>query len=94
MKNRIVYTLVILFITAASFAKGVQKELKVHGDCMGCKVKIEDALDVKGITYADWNYETKILVIKFNDNKIEYKEIEALIKELGYKVEEVEQKEG
>ena len=90
MEKRTIFLIAVLFFSLTSLGKTVQTELKVHGDCMGCKVKIEDALDIKGITYAEWDHETKILVLKYNDTKVTIDEIKTIINELGYKVEDPE----
>lgn len=42
---------------------------KVYGECGQCKKRIEDAAQVKGVSSAKWNVETKILSLTYNPSK-------------------------
>ncbi|MEY3050601.1 MAG: hypothetical protein RLY31_386 [Bacteroidota bacterium] len=39
---------------------------KVLGNCGMCKQRIEKAVTVKGVKYAVWDEETKLLTVRFN----------------------------
>jgi copper chaperone len=86
MKKLISLTILFSFISLIALASSKQATFEVKGDCMGCKVKIEDALDIKGVTYANWNFDTNILVVKYNESKIELDTIREIVEELGYEV--------
>lgn len=86
MKKSITLIVLSVFVAIAAFAGTKQVTFDVNGDCHGCKVKIEDALDVKGITYANWDIETGILVVKFKDSKMDVETIKKLVEELGYEI--------
>ena len=49
---------------------------KVYGNCGMCKKTIESALqDQKGMSSAEWNKETKMMTVAFNEHEINLKEI-------------------
>jgi mercuric ion binding protein len=74
----------IMVSTVAVFAKPITKKIKVEGECDMCKDKIEAALDIPGVSFAEWDVESKMLTVRFNDKKINEDEIHTLMSELGY----------
>ena len=68
MKHPILFTL--LFISTVLFAKNITSRIEVKANCKICKEKIEKTLDIPGISHADWNKETKILTVRYNDKKV------------------------
>lgn len=70
--------------TVGVFAKSITKTIQVKGNCGMCKEKIETALDIPGITFAEWNKETKMLTVRYNDKKISEDDIHKTISNLGY----------
>ena len=46
----------------------------VNGICGMCKKRIENTLDIKGVTFASWDEETQICNVTFNSKKITEKE--------------------
>ena len=55
MKNQFLITFMcILFILPAA-AKDVKISFYVNGKCGMCEERIENALDIKGIKFADWS---------------------------------------
>jgi len=62
---------------------------KVYGNCGMCKKTIEASLqDVKGVTYSNWNEDSKMMEVKFNEEEISLDEIKKLIASVGYDTEE------
>ena len=57
---------------------------KVWGNCEMCKETIESSLKVDGITKADWNTESKIMTIAYDDKKITLDQIQKNIASVGY----------
>ena len=57
---------------------------KVWGNCDMCKETIEGSLKVDGITKADWNTESKIMTIAYDDKKISLDQIQKNIATVGY----------
>ena len=49
-----------------------------------CKDKIETALDIPGISFAEWDVESKILTVRYNDKKVKEDNIHSIISNLGY----------
>lgn len=71
-------------LTIGLFAKNITKTITVKGECDKCKDKIETALDIPGISFAEWNKETRILTVRYNDNKVSENDIHTTISNLGY----------
>ena len=69
--------------------KKVEKTFRVEGKCGMCKDRIEEAVDVKGVKYADWNVESKMLKVIYNSEKISLEEIKKHIADAGHDTEDV-----
>jgi hypothetical protein len=68
MKTKIIFIITILLIALMSFIAQNSKSvitqtLTVRGNCGQCKERIESAVDVKGVKYAEWNKKTQVLTI-------------------------------
>lgn len=64
--------------------------IKTSAECGECKERVEGKLNyTKGITYADLNYKTKELTVKFKPAKISLQQIRQIVSELGYDADEV-----
>lgn len=79
----------VMSITFSIFAKNVVTVFKVEAQCEMCKTKIEKALDINGISYAEWNVSTKMVTVKYNDSKIDEMRIHRVISDLGYATEKL-----
>lgn len=84
MKRIIIILTMFLGFVAQTEAKRVIDTLTVEGNCSMCKERIETALDVRGVKYANWNIETKKLVVAYNDKRISLEEISAIIQKQGH----------
>ena len=80
MKNQFLITLMCVFFILPAAAKDVKISFQVNGKCGMCEERIENALDIKGIKFADWSQETKMCTVKFNPDIISEKEINALVR--------------
>ena len=87
MKHTILFSL--LLISTILFAKNITTQFEVTGNCEMCKEKIEETLDVRGISYANWNTETKMLTVRFNDKKVSLYDIHKMISNVGYSTEKI-----
>lgn len=87
MKNQFFITLMCVFFTLPAVAKDVKISFQVNGKCGMCEERIENALDIKGIKFADWSQETKICTVKFNTDIISEKEIHQIIAKVGHDTE-------
>ena len=74
----------VCFISISSFAQKINLSIEVAGVCGMCEERIENALDIKGITFADWSQETKICQVTFNASKITENQIHHLLAKVGH----------
>lgn len=75
---------ILLVSTVAVMAKTVTQKILVKGECGKCKDKIETALDIPGVSFAEWNKETKMLTVRYNDKKVSEDQIHTIVSDLGY----------
>ena len=86
MKTKVL-SLVALFMMGALsvFAGNKTEKIKVYGNCEMCKTRIEKAVNaIDGISKADWNIETKLLEVTFNDAKTTTDKIEIAVAKVGH----------
>lgn len=79
--------LITMFVFAAVmvFAGNVTKEIKVKGNCDNCKDRIEEAAkSVEGVTKADWDKETKVLALNFDESQTSVDDIEKAVAKAGH----------
>lgn len=62
----------------------VTSTFKVWGNCEMCKETIESSIKVDGITKADWNVDTKIMTVSYDESKISLDQIQKNIASVGY----------
>ena len=90
MKKTIVFIGILLSLTAVAQNKNVVEiKFKVFGKCDMCETRIESALDVSGIKFADWNIETKQCKVVYNKKKITEEQIHKLLAEAGHDTQEL-----
>jgi copper chaperone CopZ len=94
--NNIIKSLQVLLIGAAGFiilssfmtdkAKGKfqTENFKVYGSCGMCEERIENALDVKGIRFADWDLEHQLLNVTFNTKKLTLQQVHQIVADAGH----------
>ena len=82
-----VLSLVALFMLGAVsvFAGNKTEKMEVKGNCGMCEKRIENAASaVDGVSKADWNKDTKILEVTFDDSKTSTDKIEVAIAKVGH----------
>lgn len=86
----------ILFATATmSMAKPPKAKVQeivyeTSAECGDCKERIEGKLNyTKGIVFADLDYKTQKLTVKFKTDKISSEDIKKIVSELGYDIDDV-----
>jgi len=84
MKTLQLFIISFLFISATSFAQTKTEKIKVAGECGTCKKKIETAAKKAGASYANWNADTKQLVVKYTSSSSNTAKIEKSIASAGY----------
>ena len=76
--------ILMMAATLGVYAKNVTQQILVKGECDMCKDKIEKALDISGISFAEWDVESKMLTVRYNNRKISEDQIHETISNLGY----------
>ncbi len=65
------------------------ESFKVYGNCGMCKRTIEGSLkDEKGIYSANWDKDTKMMVVQFDESLISLEKIKTKISSVGYDTQE------
>lgn len=87
--NRILLVAALFFglsqaATAQKPPKKAEVKFTVYGNCGMCEKRIETALDVKGISFSDWDRHTKEVYIKYNPRVISEDELHKLIAAVGH----------
>lgn len=62
-------------------------EFKVFGNCGMCEKRIEKALNVEGVDSADWNKETKMARVVFDNSLITEDQLHRNVAEVGHDTE-------
>lgn len=86
MKTKIL-SIIALFMFGALAVIAVNKteKIKVYGNCEMCKARIEKAAkSVDGVSAADWNVETKMLALTFDDAKTDVHKVQQAIANVGH----------
>jgi len=84
------------FAVASLFAGSVKtEEFKVGGNCGMCEARIEKAaLSVEGVTSAEWNKETKVIKVGFDQSATEIQKVHKAIASSGHDTELVSAKDA
>jgi len=86
MKTLKIASLLSLYMAFAivSFAQTKSESIPVSGNCGMCKKTIETAAKKAGATTADWNKDTKVLIIKYNSSTTNAGKIQQSVAAAGY----------
>jgi periplasmic mercuric ion binding protein len=76
----------LLMIGSLSVLAGNKTEkFKVYGNCGMCESRIEKAVNaIEGVVSADWNKETKIMEVSFDESKTDLEKIQKAIADVGH----------
>jgi periplasmic mercuric ion binding protein len=80
----LIASITFLLISYAGNAQVASETFKVAGECGSCKKKIEKAAKDAGASYAQWDKDSKILVVKYNSSSSNKAKIERTIAKVGY----------
>ncbi|HDR52504.1 MAG TPA: ATPase [Mariniphaga anaerophila] len=86
MKTKVL-SLIAMFVlgTFTGFAGEKTEKFKVKGNCGMCEKRIEEvANSVEGVQSADWDKESKMIEVKFDDTKTSTGKIEKAIAKAGH----------
>ncbi len=74
--------------TFTVFAGEKTEKFKVKGNCGMCEKRIEKAANsVDGVSAADWNKESKMIEVKFDDSKTDVHKVQMAIANVGHDTE-------
>jgi len=85
LKKIMIAVLVLLSgISNAQIKNAKTESVKIYGNCGMCKTKIEKAGNLKNISQVDWNEDTKMASLTYDENKTNQDEILKRIALVGY----------
>lgn len=100
MKNTLILIGIVifsLFVTKSQAQEKTKKaetvEFKVMGVCGMCKDRIENAALIKGVKFAEWNKQTKMLKVVYVPAKVSLDDIHKAVAEVGHDTEKVKAKD-
>jgi len=93
MKKIIIISIIVLGAFSTTKAQKVETNIIVQGVCGMCKERIETALDVKGVKFAEWTNETSVCKVVYNSKKISEMEIHKILAEAGHSTNLIESSE-
>jgi periplasmic mercuric ion binding protein len=86
-EKRLMLLAAFMVIASFVFAQSKTDTVMVYGNCGMCKNRIQKALKIEGISSADWNADTKLLVVTYDSQKISNDEIQKKIIAVGHDTE-------
>ena len=86
MKTKVLSLIALFMMGAVSvFAGNKTERVEVKGNCGMCEKRIEKAAsEVRGVSKADWNKETKLLEVTFDDTKTSLDKVEVAVAKAGH----------
>jgi len=86
----LIITFVCTFLSISSFAQKLSQDtIHVNGNCSSCKKHIETAATTAGASYAKWDVDAKLLVVKYDAGKTSNKKIQEKIAAAGYDTQDM-----
>lgn len=79
--RKLVFTSLFLLACGNGFRHA---EIRVSGNCDMCRETIENALKIPAVKRANWDSETGILEVDYDENTIRLNEIRKLLADAGY----------
>ena len=61
--------------------------IKVYGECGMCKNRIEKTLKIEGVSFAEWNEESRLLTVAYDSSEISNEDIQKRIAAVGHDTE-------
>ncbi len=94
--KQILFIFLAIFVNLTAFSqsdkqvKSQKVVIKTSAECEECKERIESKLNyTKGISFAELDYKTQELTVKFKSDKITLEEIKKIVSDLGYNADDV-----
>lgn len=64
-------------------------KFKVYGNCGMCEKRIEKAAKIEGVSFADWDEDSKILTIHFDETKVKPGKVHQAVAAVGHDTDKV-----
>lgn len=75
--------------------QGQKATFKIYGNCGMCENRIESALKtIEGVQSADWDVDTKMLTLSYDDKSISLDDIQQKIAAVGHDTDKYRAKDG
>jgi len=79
----------LLFSVMFATAQTKTEVIPVSGNCGMCKSNIEKAAKKAGVSVADWNKETKMLTVTFDQKSTDAAKIQQSVADVGYDTRDI-----
>ena len=80
----------LVFGVSSVFAGSKTEKIKVYGNCGMCESRIEkEVKSINGVSAADWNKDTKMLDVTFDDAKVKIDDIHKAVAKVGHDTDKV-----
>lgn len=90
MKQKIVLTCMLLFLSILGLNAQEEVTIQTSAECQACKERIEEALIyTKGVKYAELDLHTMVITVGYSPKKITLDEIKQKISNTGYDADDV-----
>ncbi|MCC7244141.1 MAG: heavy-metal-associated domain-containing protein [Saprospiraceae bacterium] len=74
---------------SADNAMTMTTKFKVYGNCGMCEKRIEKAAKIEGVISADWDKETHMISVVFDEKRVKPSQIHAAIAAVGHDTDKV-----
>lgn len=75
---------VFTLMASAVVAQERTESVKVWGNCSMCKKRIEKAAKLDGVVKADWNADTKLMTVTYDETKTHLDKIQKAVAKVGH----------
>lgn len=97
MKQILFFSTIFLFsftnpltVSAQTTASpGMTAKFKVYGNCGMCEKRIEKAAKIEGVSFADWDVDTKMLSIHFDETKVKPSKVQQALAAVGHDTDKI-----
>lgn len=94
--KKIILAITVILMGATTFAqnKNAKTSIEVDGVCMMCKDRIEKAaIKAKGVKSAQWDVNSHMLSLIYNETKTSISDIEQSIADAGHDTKDIKAKD-
>lgn len=87
MKTKAIYLSIVMVLLSLATVFGQEKteKFKTYGSCDMCEKRIEEAAkSVEGVTAADWDKETQMLEVSYDESKTDEEKVHKAIADAGH----------